>query len=215
MGATGQGEYVVKQGECIESISYLHGLFWQTVWNDPANSELKEARKQPNALLPGDCVHVRPLELKKVRCAAEKRHRFLRRGVPSRLQLTFLDEGEPRAGVPYVLVIDGREFRGKTDAQGTLKAPLMPDAASASLVLGEDPDAERYTLELRHLNPASEISGAQQRLTNMGFYCGPIDGKLNEHTRMALRAFQSALGLEATAKIDESTANSLREVHDA
>ncbi|MFH1075402.1 MAG: hypothetical protein V1753_00935 [Pseudomonadota bacterium] len=51
-------DYIVKQGDCIESIAFKHGLFWETVWNHPNNQQLKQERKNPNILLAGDKVFV-------------------------------------------------------------------------------------------------------------------------------------------------------------
>src|SRR6185503_16443662 len=75
----GDGEYEVRQGECVESIAFANGLSWETVWNDPKNAKVKDARKDPNVLLPGDRLHVRDLEKKQVDGATEKRHKFKRK----------------------------------------------------------------------------------------------------------------------------------------
>jgi peptidoglycan hydrolase-like protein with peptidoglycan-binding domain len=66
---------------------------------------------------------------------------------------------------------------------------------------------------LGHLDPAELVSGAQARLSALGLYRGPIDGRLRARTRAALAAFQRAHDLEATGTLDEPTAARLAEAH--
>lgn len=83
-------KHIVKQGECIESISFEHGLFWDTLWNLPENAELKQKRKDPNILFPGDEVFVPDKEEKTESCATEQKHRFRKKGVPAELRIRFM-----------------------------------------------------------------------------------------------------------------------------
>ena len=81
---------VVEQGDCISSIADEHGFFWETLWNLPENSELKQQRKEPTILREGDVVHVPDLRPKDESCATEQLHKFKRKGVPAKLKLRML-----------------------------------------------------------------------------------------------------------------------------
>jgi hypothetical protein len=213
-GPVGQQGYKVKQGECIESIAYQHGLFWETIWNDPKNSELKRIRGNPNALLPDDKVYIRDKEEKEVPCASEQRHRFRRKGVPAVFQVKLLDGDKPRTDLPYTLVIDGDiTFSGNTDSQGIIKHGIPPDAKVGKLVVGQGQDKEEYHFGLKHLDPVDEPTGIQARLANLGYYTGPIDGDIGPRTKAALSRFQNKHGLEQTGEPDQDTIDKLKQVY--
>lgn len=205
-------EYTVKIGDCIESIAKDHGFFGETIWNDPANTDLKQKRKDPNVLYPGDVVFVPNKRLKQESGATEQRHRFRQKGVPLKIRLRLFIGDEPRADESYVLVIDGHIFTGTTGANGEVEHPMPPDAKNARLVVGEE--QEEYVLDLGHMNPVNEISGIQARLNNLGFDCGVVDGILRPKTEAALRKFQEEYNLTESGTVDEETCNKLLDVHD-
>jgi hypothetical protein len=210
----GTGEHVVRAGECISSIAYRHGHFWQTILNHPDNLRLRNARKNHNVLLPGDRLTIPPISPKEQTIATEKRHTFRRKGIPEVFRLRLLDEDdEPRANLPYVLVIDGAIFEGSTGDEGELKHSIPPDAREGRLILGKGDETEEIELRLGELNPADSISGVQARLTNLGFDCGPVDGILGPKTRKALARFQKRAELEPAGEPDATTLAKLKEAH--
>jgi hypothetical protein len=83
-------DYQVNSGDCISSVAFNHGFFWETLWNHGDNSELKSKRKDPNILKEGDVVHIPDLTLKEESCATENRHRFKLKGVPAKLKLRLM-----------------------------------------------------------------------------------------------------------------------------
>lgn len=204
-------KYTVKQGDCISSIAFRYGFFPDTIWNDSKNSDLKQERNDPNVLLPGDEVWIREKEQKEESCATEKRHRFKRKGVPEILIVQLKIDDEPMANEPYVLEIDGALSEGRTDGDGKVEITIPPNANKGKITLRESGD--EYELELGGLDPITEISGVQARLRNLGFECGPIDGKLGSKTQSALREFQKRNKLDATGDLDDETRQKLKESH--
>ncbi|MFN9992916.1 MAG: LysM peptidoglycan-binding domain-containing protein [Phycisphaerales bacterium] len=89
-GSVGDGDYVVAQGECLNSIAAAHGHLPDTIWNHSGNAEVKRTRKSPDQLLPGDRLEIPPIEEGSEDCATEKRHRFLRKAVPIELIIRVL-----------------------------------------------------------------------------------------------------------------------------
>ena len=207
----GEGEYVVRPGDCLSSIAKDHGYRWESLWDDPSNAALKAARGNPNVLRPGDRVTLPAKHIKKEPGATEMRHRFVLKSEPAKLRLRLLDEDKPRANEPYTLEIDGHVFPGTTDANGRLEQAIPPNARTGKLKVGRNQD--EYLLELGHIDPVSSLTGVQARLNNLGFRCGAVDGVLGARAKMAIRAFQRAYQLAESGIPDEATRAKMVQVH--
>jgi hypothetical protein len=209
-GSVGSGIYVVKQGDCIESIAFNSGHFWKTLWDHPDNQQLRAVRKNPNVLLAGDKVLVPDIRIKQETGATQQRYRFRRKGVPAKLVMIFKDENDqPRADVPYVLEIDGTMSSGQTDAQGAIKVSIPPNASRGKLVLVTGDGEEQYELNLGHIDPVEEISGAKQRLSALGFAVGEADCVWGPASRAAISDFQAKHSLNVTGEPDQATREKL------
>ncbi len=211
-------DHKVEPGDCISSIAHKYGMVPDTIWNDPANAELKSKRKTPNVLMAGDIVIIKDLEKKEVACSTGGRHRFnKKKGTSSVLKLVIEDEEmKPRANVKYVLTVGGSITTGATDGDGKINHPIPPNARSGHLAVGDaakGEDLQEYDLVFGELDPIDTMTGVQQRLRNLGFYHGAIDGKSGPHTKEAISNYQAAHDIKATGKPDDSTRRKMQEEH--
>lgn len=204
--------HVVVQGDTIPGIAFRHGLAPDTVWDDPRNAGLRARGRTPDVLFPGDEVIVEALRPKEVVVAVDRRHRFLRRGVPARTRIQLLEGGLPLANLEYTLRVEGVARRGVTDSEGVLEEFIPPLARDGELRL--EPEGPVYRLSFGRLDPIRELSGVQGRLSNLGFFGGEQDGRSSEALRAAVAAFQRRMGLPATGEPDEATRERLVAVHD-
>lgn len=205
---------VVNQGDCIDSIAFLHGFAPDKIWNHGDNARLKSERKDPNVLQAGDVVVVPDKEEGPISKPDGKRYKFKRKGVPAKLKLQIKQSGKPVKNEPYTLDIDGTLFKGKTDANGKIEVSIPPDAKAGKLTVGEGRDAFVYDqLNLGGIDPVDTPSGARARLTNLG-YPTPSDspGQIGSETRAALLQFQNHHGLSASGELDGATQDKLKEL---
>jgi N-acetylmuramoyl-L-alanine amidase len=201
VASVGQGDRVVREGECVCSVAEQVGHFWQTLWNLADNRALRDARKSPTLLVPGDRLTVPPLRRKELTVATGATHQFKRHGVPSFLRLRFTCGGRPRVGVPFTVRFGTSEKRGVTDANGALCVPVPPDAGVGTLILGEGDTARRYPVAVGALMPVEDLRGLQRRLANLGFFAGDADGTPGPATDDAVRAFQRKNGLDPDGRV--------------
>jgi hypothetical protein len=201
----------IEQGDSVIRLADLYGFDPDTIWNDAANAELKEKRKDMNELVPGDEVTVPDKRPKTVSAGTGALHRFRRVGIPAYFRLQLFDGEEARASQSFILTIDGNVYNGTTDAGGILELYVPATAKEGTLVIG--PDNFTVEIDFGHLDPITEISGLQKRLNNLGFFSSE-SGELDDATRDALADFQYAFGLDDTAEPDEATLAKLAEVHD-
>ncbi len=203
----------VKQGDCISSIAFENGFFPDTIWNHPNNAELKGKRKDPNILMPGDMVFVPDKRPKEVSEPTNQVHKFKCKNTPEKFKLQLLIDEEPRANEAYELEIEGLKFSGKTDSQGRIEQSIPPNAKNGKLLLANG--TEVYQLQLGKLNPSDEITGAQGRLWNLGFFLGAIDGKMSDELEIAIQEFQFAHDIEPNGELNQVTKDALEQDYGA
>jgi hypothetical protein len=212
-GPAGDGEYLVKQGECLASIAAARGYFWETLWKHPKNAALKNAREDPFELLPGDRVHIPVLRVKEETAGSEACHKFRRKGVPSHIDVTLMFMGLPVADKRYVADVDGNISEGSTDGKGRVKIPIAPGAQSAAISVGSGPDSRiTYDIRIGGLDPITELTGVQGRLRNLGYHC-EATGIMDDDTVRAIRSFQQDQKIEVTGVFDDKTRDKLKRVH--
>lgn len=233
--------YKVKDGDCIGSIAYSHGLNWEKIWNHPENAKIKEER-DPSLLLPGDQIFIPDPELKHESVATDQRHRFKIKDVPAMLYLCLIDsDNNPRANLDYTLNVDGKFIEGTTDSNGCIDESISPSAKKAILTVyaprggGQEKDSdeqvytdplkqmdvnlqmsttvEEYEILIGNVDPTSEIIGVQERLINLGYELVEPTGEMDEQTQIALRQLQIQCNLEVTGRLDDVTQQKLENLH--
>lgn len=204
--------HAITQGDCLWSLSIDSGHFWETIWNHPDNSKLQEKRLDPNVLSSGDVLTIPDIRKKVENGDTEQRHRFRRKGTPYEFRIQILQNGKPRASESYRLDIDGRLQDGETDDQGWIEVPIPPNAREGHLHMSK---GGVYELDLGHLDPMDELKGIQQRLRNLGFYGGAIDGETGPLTEGAIAIFQLRQEIEQTGKLNDATRDKLFSTHHA
>lgn len=205
-------EHRVKKGECISSIAEKYGFRPETIWDSNENAELKSKRGQePSILFAGDIVIIPDKRPKTESAATESKHRFLRKGVPDKIEIQFMIGDTPVSDEPYEIRINDVTKTGHTNSDGMLIEGIPPNAMQATIFLGEQRD--QYNVKLGDLDPIDESAGIQARLKNLGFDCGPIDGVIGPKTTAAIKSFQKKHELEITGTPDEITRAKLKELH--
>lgn len=213
-------QHLVRPGECISSIASQYGFFPDTIWDHADNTTLKNERGDGERLVSGDIVVVPDKVKREETGATGEKHRFRRKGVPSRLRLRVLYLEEPRASAPFRVEIHGRTVEGETDADGYLEFPIQPSDKRAHLTVGnaddqDDDVVQEYDLQLGHLEPIDTLAGVQSRLSNLGYHCDRELGEMNDETHEAIRLFQEANELETIdGEINDETRDAIAALHD-
>ena len=174
--------YQIRQGDSAESLAAENGLLLETVWNHPENKELKELRKDPHILYPGDQLFVPDIQLKEVSAVTEITHIFVLEIPLSKLRVVILHNDLPAANERYVLQIEGTSLDGRTKSDGSVEKSISPTAKKARLILSPGENERILDLQLGGLDPITETSGVQGRLYNLGFPIRHIDNQMSKET---------------------------------
>lgn len=86
----------VQAGECIGSIAQKYKLWWEDLWNHPANAKLKEKRKNPNVIQAGDLLAIPTPELRVHSRQTGQIHPFKVKRAKTRLKLRIVVDWGPK-----------------------------------------------------------------------------------------------------------------------
>ena len=103
--------------------------------------------------------------------------------------------------------------RGKSDpALPTVTPPPIPETFvvdDMSEVFLDDGPAMPFVKQLRYEMTDELVTPLQERLTELGYYTGPISGNFLGNTRNAVKAFQKQNGLTVDGVVGEATWNAI------
>jgi Putative peptidoglycan binding domain len=199
----------VDSGDCISTIAASHGFYWETIWNHPQNSALKQKRKDPGILFPGDIVFVPDVQVKTETRASGHHYKFVKKNNLVTLRLRLMNEFHARNGLKYSLKVGNLVLNGVTDGGGHLEKKIPVFATQAFLTTKED----SYELAIGTLAPIEENLGVQHRLQNIGYLSEDASGQITAATTAAITKFQKDHGLTADGNLTDATRNKLKELH--
>lgn len=214
-------DYAELDGDSISAIAVAHG-FTPSQVADYADNRCTayEARTGNEVLAVGSRVKLPPRTQRLESVLVNRRYYLHRIAVPFCLTIRMLDAcGRPRRQLPYLLRLSasaGREalsYTGMTDLDGYLIQAIPPGAVTGELRFAHGADAEVYPVRLGALAPVTSIAGVQQRLNNLGYWCGEVSDGPDEATRAALEQFQLRCGLQCTGESDAATESMLLHLH--
>jgi hypothetical protein len=212
-------EHVVKQGEHLARIAELYGFLPDTIWNDPANAELKKKRTNPNVLKEGDVITIPERKAKDVSGDTTKLHKF-RMSTPT-LKLRIVVEDwtfKPVKDSDYTLEIGGIIEKKKTSGEGLIERDIPASSELGTLWVAD----EDLPVKVGHLDPEDELSGQKARLNNLGYDAGPPDDPIEDLTdnspaalrfRSAVEEFQCDQKMHVSGTCDPATQAKLVKVH--
>jgi Putative peptidoglycan binding domain/LysM domain len=205
-------KHIVQQGECLSRLAYEYGVPLERIWNDAQNKkDLKDLRKNPYVLKPGDVVWIPDKRVKEVSKPTGQRHKFRRKGAREKLVIKFMRGEDLRANEKCTVEIDGKRSETSTSGGGLLELDIAPNAKI--VVVTFDKEGDIHEFELGGLDPITEDSGIQARLRNLGLYRGPVDGLQSQEYTDAIKLFQERNKLAQTGTVDQAFKDALEKAH--
>ncbi|MEI8593780.1 peptidoglycan-binding protein [Photobacterium sp. Hal280] len=142
---------------------------------------------------------------------------FLTGGISYGKGIVLQDQyGNPYSNSPYELKYGEKNIKGETNDDGFVPFNFETDEKQVFISFMPDPENEhvqkRMVVKLNSMSEVSETVGLQQRLMNLGLYCGNIDGQSGVKTENAIKELQFSHHCEITGENDKETNNIIKNI---
>jgi hypothetical protein len=210
--------HTVEQGEHLPAIAQKYGFgSYKTIWEHDQNASLRETRKNPNILQPGDTIFIPDKEAKTVEIDGGKSFRFRVKMDKVKLRLLVAElYGNPLANAECEVRVNGKTETVVTGEDGVLEIKVPATTKDAELIVRDKQstlDGIFIPLQVGHLDPVEEKTGQIARLNNLGYFAGPAD-KIEEKLLVsAIEEFQCDHGLKVDGVCGPKTQGKLVELH--
>ena len=203
----------VKNGEWLATIAHDEKFTddGQAIWNDAKNAGVRKAHPNPNLLCRHQRLYIPEKKKKEEPKDVDALHKFIVKKPKVLLRLRILDAADkPIEGEAYKMAVGLEIFSGVTYAgppSSTDTGEMTPGIIAHWIPIDETsgeldfPDLGirfPFTIgELKEIEPKCtknkkcSIRGSQERLNNLGFSSGPVDGDIGRKTRHATWLFQA------------------------
>jgi hypothetical protein len=132
--------------------------------------------------------------------------------LPRLLRIRVLVNGQVLASTAVQLFIDGAlSASGPTDANGFFESPIPGQTQTVLLKIPSRNLSEQISVVVPGEFPnINTLRGVQQRLGQLGFFAGAVDGRPGPETDQAVQNFKLSKGLGKDAVLDAATRAALK-----
>lgn len=213
--------HTVVQGEHIAGIAAQHGFRdFRTIWNHPRNAALKEERKNPNVLFPGDQVFIPDREARDEARPTDARHRFVLAVQGLQLRVKVIDLRDQPVERTAFFRLGSGDTNLTTPRAQVYETDIGPAEKRATLgfpATATERGRPDILMEVGSLDPETKPSGQQERLNNLGYFAGFSTTPDPDQFRWAVEEFQhdnkKRHNLKVTGSVDDRTADALAKEH--
>ena len=210
--------YIVRQGDHLARLAFIHGFEADEVWNHERNGELREMGRTPELLAPGDVLYLPVKPKEGLSFSANTSNRYQARVPQIKVSMVFKDADRILADEPYEIHglgtdgSSGQPETRKTDAAGKIDLELPVTTREVTIVF-PGPNVA-YEVRVGDMDPLAELSGIQKRLENLGYLPRERESAAEgAYVQSAIAAFQKRHGLSPTGTLDEATTKLLKDEH--
>jgi hypothetical protein len=204
--------YIVRPGDYLLKLAFIHDFDAEEVWNDPKNEELKKLRKNHHILAPGDILRFPDTPKEGLPLQAGVTNHYVVEVPKVDVRLVVKDEaGAPIGGEAYTVEGLAPVMEGTTTPDGAVSFSAPVHLREASLLFPQR--NMRLTVRIGDLDPLEEGSGVVGRLANLGFLDLAAIPVSDSQLAAALTAFQRAHGIPQTGTLDDDTRRALGDAH--
>jgi hypothetical protein len=185
--------YVIRQGDFVALLAYEKGFDADTVWNDPANDDLRNSRQNPNVLAPTDILYIPPAKAPTAfPLTTGTTNTFVSSTPTVPVEIRFMDSALASQAFtcPEIPELTGKS----TDSDGTAKFDVPVNIGAFTVLFTSS--GTSLAFRLGHLDPVDSLSGIFQRLQNLGYIPREVDIESADFSsdleplRLALRRFR-------------------------
>jgi hypothetical protein len=159
--------YVIKRGDFLALLAHQFGFDADTVWNDPANDDLRKIRTDPNILAPTDVLYIPdPPDEPVTHALTMGSTNSFTVTVPT-MNVTFVFADPSCASQPYT-VQELPDLTGmSSDSSGSITFTTPIDIGMFTVEFTGA--GLSFTCGVGYLDPINTFSGVIQRLQNLGY----------------------------------------------
>jgi hypothetical protein len=185
---------VIRQGDHLALLAYQFGFDADTVWNDPTNTQLRQAghlSQDPNILNPTDMLYIpdkAPPVMQSLTMGTT--NAFVSDAPSVTVTVKFSDT---TLASQACTVQELPDLTGlTTDANGQISFPVPVTLSTATIVFTSS--GSTIACQIGGIDPVSSATGVFQRLRNLGYLDSNLDFDPNDldATRAALKALKAS-----------------------
>jgi hypothetical protein len=202
--------YVVRQGDYLVKLAWMHGFDAEEVWKHEKNKALADLRKDHHILAPGDVLFIPVRKKEGLPIQKGVTNKYVAKVPKVAVRVRFLEAGVPLGNERYEILGTGQTLSGQSREDGEVSFEVAVTTREATISF---PDRNTsYHLRIGNLDPPESQSGTLSRLANLGYLSSPAPN-LREAISETVKLFQQNHEIDPTGTFDSGTILALRDAH--